>query len=296
MDLNTKRTMISTAADLSVQRKCEIFGLSRSSYYYKPVFPSEEDLMILAAMDEIYTDKPFYGYRKVHLELLLNEFSIGKDKVLKFKRILGLETFYPKKKTSIPNKEHKIYPYLLDKVTICRPNQVWAADITYIRMKKGFCYMVAIIDWYSRKILSYRISNTLDSYFCTEALKKALENYSTPEIFNTDQGSQFTSRAFTTILKEHEIKISMDGKGRALDNIIIERFWRTIKYENIYISEYSSMLELQLGVTRYMNFYNRERFHSSLSNKTPDAIYKPKEQEVITLENKKGQLIIKKAV
>lgn len=295
--MNNKRAMITANPNISLLKQCEIIDLNCSSYYYTAIDMSHKDRTILNEMDRIYTDYPFYGYRKIHIALKNKGFCIGKDRVLKYKRILGLNTFYPKKRTTIPDSNHKIYPYLLKGLSITTPNQVWSTDITYIRMKHGFCYLVAIIDWYSRKILSFRLSNTMDVNFCVDALNEALDEYPNPEIFNTDQGSQFTSTIFTNILLDKKINISMDSKGRATDNIIIERFWRSIKYENIYLNEYQNIFELELGIDRYIKFYNHKRFHQSLNYKTPNYIYENLNKEVIVVNGSKlGQLILEKAV
>lgn len=267
-------------------QQCEILNLNRSTLYYKyaPEF-TEEEKLILNIMDEIFTELPFYGYRRLWRELKKRGYKIGQDKVLNFMHVLGLETLYPKKrKTSIANKRHRIYPYLLSNVEINKPNQVWCADITYIRLAKGFCYLVVIMDWYSRRILSYKVSNSLETYFCTEALNEALAKYPKPEIFNTDQGSQFTSEEFTGILLTNKIKISMDSKGRAFDNIMVERFFRTIKYENIYLYNYDSIALLKDGLKYYIDFYNNSREHSSLDNKTPARFY-IEESEVILIDD-----------
>lgn len=281
--MKTKVQMVDKTQNiLSVREQCVILELSRNIVYYKPVPEfSQEELKILNTMDEIFTQSPFYGHRRIWKTLKRLGCSIGKDKVLKFMKVLGLEVFYPKPKTTFPNKEHKVYPYLLKNQFIDIPNQVWSTDITYLRMTRGFCYLVAIIDWYSRFVLGYKISNSLDTDFCIECLNEALTKYPKPEIFNTDQGSQFTSNAFTKILENNDIKISMDSVGRAIDNIIIERFWRSIKYEDIYLSDYQTIQEVKIGVHKYMNFYNNKRLHQSLDYMTPSEIYFMKQKEVI---------------
>ena len=282
MDLSTKKKLINkNDNDLSINAQCNILELSKGGLYYQPrVKYSEEDIQVLNRMDEIFTDYPFYGYRKIYHQLLKEGFSIGKDRVLKYMNILGLEAFYPKKKKGLSdtNKEHKIYPYLLKNLKITEPNQVWAIDITYIRMKGGFVYLVAIIDWFSRYILSYKLSNSLEIYFCKDALFEALDKYGKPIIFNSDQGSQFTSNSFTRILLDNNIKISMDSKGRALDNVIIERFFRYLKYENIYINEYLNIKEVLEGIKKYLYFYNNKRLHQSLNYNSPIDLYKIKEE------------------
>ena len=225
------------------------------------------------ALCELYEEHPFYGYRKMVRALREQGFDVGKKLVRRLKRDLGLKTMYPEPKTSIPNKAHKKYPYLLRDVAITRVNQVWSADVSYIPIGKSFVYIVAIIDWYSRKILSYRISNTMDRHFCIEALDEALSIYGQPEIFNTDQGSQFTSADFTGRLEVEGIAISMDGKGRCLDNVFIERWFRSLKYEDIYIKNYEHVLALRAGVKHYIAFYNQRRYHQALNYLTPDQVY-----------------------
>jgi putative transposase len=226
-------------------------------------------------MDEIFTEFPYYGYRKLYKQLRREGFSAGRDKVLQYMHVLGLEPLYPKKKKSLSlsNKEHVVYRYLLKGLNIIAPNHVWAIDITYIRMIGGFVYLVAIIDWFSKYIVSYKLSNSLEVYFCQESLIEALEKYDSPKIFNSDQGSQFTSVKFTNILQENNIKISMDSKGRALDNIAIERFFRSLKYENVYINEYKTVKEVKLGIAEYIYRYNYKRLHQSLEYNTPYEIY-----------------------
>jgi len=264
--------------------QCGLMELSRSSFYYEPVPYSEEELNLFNEIDVVYTDKPYYGHRKIWHELLRRGLLIGRNRTLKYMQIMGLKPFYPHKGTSMPDKQHKKYPYLLKDMLICRPNQVWAADITYIRLAKGFCYLVAIIDWYSKYILSYRISTTLDASFCVDALREALGKYPTPEISNTDQGSQFTGMDYTEILLSQEIKISMDSKGRALDNVIIERFFRSLKHEDIYLKEYRCLAELKTGVAEYMFKYNHERLHEALDYRTPAEIYFARKEVVSTEE------------
>jgi len=264
--------------------QCGLMELSRSSFYYEPVPYSEEELNLFNEIDVVYTDMPYYGHRKIWHELLRRGLLIGRDRTLKYMQIMGLKPFYPHKGTSMPDKQHKKYPYLLKDMLICRPNQVWAADITYIRLAKGFCYLVAIIDWYSKYILSYRISTTLDASFCVDALREALGKYPTPEISNTDQGGQFTGMDYTEILLSQEIKISMDSKGRALDNVIIERFFRSLKHEDIYLKEYRCLAELKTGVAEYMFKYNHERLHEALDYSTPAEIYFARKEVVSTEE------------
>lgn len=281
--MNTKREMIAKKDTVSVSMQCELVSLTKSSLYYKPVPYSDSELNMFNEIDAVYTDFPYYGHRKIWKELNKRGFLIGRDRTLSYMRMLGIEPFYPKPNTSKGNKQHKKYPYLLRGRVIDRPNQVWATDITYIRMEKGFCYLVAIIDWHSRCILSYKLSTTLDTAFCIDALNEALATYPAPEIFNTDQGCQFTSDDFTKILLEKKIQISMDGKGRAQDNIIIERFWRSLKHEDIYLREYRSMAELKMGIAKYMITYNHIRLHESLAYETPASLYGIQIKEVNTL-------------
>ena len=233
---------------------------------------SVEDVKIMHKIDALYTEHPFYGYRRQYQELIEAGFEVGEDRVRRLMRVMDLRVFYPKK-TSIPDRSHKIYPYLLRELAITAPRQVWAADISYIPMAQGFCYLVAIIDWHSRFLLSWRLSNSLDVHFCMEALNEALSRYGYPTIFNTDQGSQFTSQVFTGALLEKSIQISMDSVGRWADNIMIERFFRSIKWEDIYLKNYESVKEVRQGCEAYIQFYNSKRKHSSLSYKTPKEVY-----------------------
>ena len=268
--------MINKDDTISIIQQCKLLAVSRSSVYYEPVEKmTENKISIMHAIDRIYTDYPFYGHRRICDELNESGFNIGRDRTLHYMHEMGIEAFYPKRKknTSIANKEHKVYPYLLRNLKINRPNQVWAIDITYIPINGKFCYFVGIIDWYSRTILSYRISNSLDTFFCLEALQEAFDRHGKPEIFNSDQGCQFTSEQFTKALLEKDIRISMDSVGRAIDNIMIERFFRSFKYEDIYVKRYNSIKELKQGVDKYIYFYNHKRKHSSLNKKTPLNVY-----------------------
>lgn len=224
-------------------------------------------------IDEIHLRLPFYGSRRIRDELETLGHVVNRKRVQRLMRQMGLRALYPQRRTSPPGKGHKIYPYLLRGLAIERANHVWATDICYVPMAKGFMYLVAIIDWYSRRVLSWRVSNTLDTDFCIEALDEALQRFGTPEIFNTDQGAQFTSEAFTTVLKDYGIAISMDGKGRWVDNVFVERLWRSVKYEDVYLRAYETPAELRAGLTRYFTFYNAKRRHSALDRRTPDAVY-----------------------
>ena len=244
---------------------------------YAPPLVREPDaltLLLLAAIDAEYTRHPFFGSRRMVVFLIGLGHFINRKRIQRLMGVLGLAGMAPGPNTSRPHPEHKIYPYLLRGVPVVRPNQVWSTDITYVRLERGFVYLTAIIDWYSRKVLAWRLSNTLDSGFCVECLEQALQLYGTPEIFNTDQGCQFTSEAFTSVLTAQEISISMDGRGRALDNIFVERLWRSVKYEDIYLKSYASVTALTLGLTEYFEFYNTERMHQSLGNSTPINVYR----------------------
>jgi len=255
-----------------VRRQCELIGLNRSSYYIVPVVESAENLVLMRLMDEQYMQTPFYGRRRMTVWLRHQGYDVNPKRVGRLMGLMGLQAIYPKPKTSQSAAEHHIYPYLLRKVKIEAPNQVWSTDITYIPLAKGFMYLVAVLDWYSRYVLSWRLSNTLENAFCIAALQEAL-CMGKPTIFNSDQGTQFTARTFTTILEDAEIRISMDGRGRALDNIFIERLWRTVKYEDIYLMAYDSVAALIAGLARYFHFYNYERFHQALDYRTPAQVY-----------------------
>ena len=257
----------------SISRQCHLLGLNRSSYYYKPRPIKPEDLELMRLIDEQYMKTPFYGSRSMARHFRRQGRKVNRKRIQRLMRLMGIEAIYPKPHTSRPHPEHKIYPYLLRDLTIDRPNQVWAADITYVPMARGFMYLVAIMDWHSRKILAWRISNTLESDFCVNALQEALRRYGAPEIFNTDQGSQFTSNPFTQTLKDHGVKISMDGRGRCQDNIFIERLWWTIKHHYLYLHSFDSGSELRQGLIQWVHYYNQERGHSSLDDRTPDEVY-----------------------
>jgi putative transposase len=263
----------------SVQRQCDLLGLSRSTAYYRRQADPQRkafELKLLALIDKLYTDQPCrgrYGMRDALAEE--HDIQVNHKRIRRLMRKLGIEAIYPKprKNTSAANKQHKKYPYLLNTLEINRPDQVWCADITYIRLNGGFVYLVAIMDWFSRCVLSWELSNTMDAAFCVEALQRALATGRQPEIFNTDQGSQFTSEAFTGLLTRHGIAISMDGVGRAFDNIMVERLWRTVKYEDVYIRDYKNPAEARFGLRRYFDHYNHRRRHRSLDRKTPAAVY-----------------------
>lgn len=261
-------------ADISISRQVELLGISRSSFYYAP-HPDPEEIRITRAIDEIYTQCPFYGSRRMK-DALSDDYAIaiGRHQTRRLMRLMGLEAIYPKKKpqTSISEQSHKKYPYLLRGLPIIRPNQVWGTDITYLRLEEGWAYLVAILDWYSRYVVAWEVSPTLESDFCITALNAALQKEN-PEIFNSDQGAQFTSHDFTGILNARGIKISMDGRGRCMDNIFTERLWRTVKYENVYLKSYRNIQEAEDGLYGYFLFYNHKRRHQSLNNKTPADVY-----------------------
>ena len=265
--------MIDRTHKLPVSRQCQLLDMGRSSYYYQAVPVSQADVDLMRVIDEVHLKYPFYGSRKVRDELKARGFKVGRGHVRTLMQKMGIEALYQKPRLSEPHPGHKIYPYLLRDLEISRANQVWVADICYLPMAKGFCYLVAVMDWASRRVLSWRLSNTLDPSFCTEALEEDLKNFGAPEVFNTDQGSQFTSEVFTEILNAQGIRISMDGKGRWMDNVFIERLWKSVKYEEVYLKAYSSIAEAirELGV--YFEFYNRKRWHQGLDNRTPDVVY-----------------------
>jgi len=258
---------------LSIRRQCELVGLNRASYYYQPTPISPFNLEVMRLIDEQYTQTPFYGWRKMTVYLRREKKKpINGKRVRRLMRLMALQALYPRPRFKGQAAEHKIYPYLLRNLVIGRPNQVWSSDITYVRMASGFMYLTAIIDWYSRYVLAWQLSNSLDNHFCLVALEQALAR-TQPEIFNTDQGVQFTANSFTDRLEAAHIRISMDGRGRALDNIFVERLWRTVKYEHIYLHDYTTVAALQAGLTAYFNFYNNERFHQSLDYRTPAEVH-----------------------
>ncbi len=269
---NRLKLIDKTNPHISINRQCELLSLSKSSVYYEH-WLKKEDLIIMNKIDAIYTDKPFYGIRRIKIELNNQWFEIWRKKVIKYMEIMWIQAIYPKKKTNIPAEQYKKYPYLLKWIDIIKPNQVWSTDITYIKLSCWWVYLVAIIDWFSRYILSRELSTSLDIEFCISTLNNAIEKYWNPEIFNSDQWSQFTSEKITSILESNNIRISMDGKWRWADNIIIERLWRTIKYEEVYIHDYENPIEAYHWLNNYINFYNHERLHSSLWYQTPEKIY-----------------------
>jgi putative transposase len=262
---------------VGLSRQCKLAGVARATFYDKKRRVQEKvddaELILLGLLDAEYTRHPFYGSRRMTVWLRQDGHHINRKHVQRLMQKLGLAGMAPGPNTSLAHPEHKIYPYLLRGLPIIRPNQVWSVDITYVRLSRGFVYLVAIMDWYSRKVLSWRLSNTMDAGFCVDCLEEAIRHYGRPEIFNSDQGSQFTSDSFTKVLKDHGVTISMDGRGRAMDNIFVERLWRNVKYEDIYLNGYATMSELMLGLTKYFVFYNGERPHQALKHRTPNMVY-----------------------
>jgi putative transposase len=265
--------MIDKTHPLPLSKQAPLLALSRSSLYYEPALVDDADLLLMAAMDDLHLTFPFYGSRRLLDELHDLGFVVGRDHVSTLMRKMGLTALYPKRKLSDPHPGHKIYPYLLRGLDITRAGEVWCADVTYLPMRRGFAYLVAIMDWASRRVLSFRLSNTLDASFCVEAMEEALDRYGAPEIMNTDQGSQFTSEGFTSLLQARGVKISMDGRGRWMDNVFIERLWRSVKYEEVYLKAYESLPEARRELAAYFVFYNQRRKHQGLEGRTPDEVY-----------------------
>ncbi len=265
--------MIDRSHALPLSRQAEALGISRGSLYYAPRPVSASDLAIMRRMDELHLEYPFAGSRMLRDLLVAEDFTVGRLHVATLMKRMGIEALYRRPNTSKPAPGHQVYPYLLRKLPVTRPNQVWAMDITYIPMARGFVYLAAVVDWFSRRVLAWRLSITLEAAFCIEAVEEALARYGRPEIFNTDQGSQFTSTAFTDVLLKNEIAISMDGKGAWRDNVFVERLWRSIKYEEVYLRAYDGVSEARSSIGRYLTFYNGRRPHSSLDRRTPDQAY-----------------------
>lgn len=270
---------IDGAEKLPVSRQCALAEVPRATVYRRriaqvPDDADAEDLLLCRLIDEEYTNRPFYGSRRMVVFLRTAGHIVNRKRVQRLMRSMGLAGMAPGPNTSKPHPEHKIYPYLLRGVPVTRPNQVWSTDITYVRLERGFAYLVAVIDWYSRCVLSWRLSNSMDASFCVDCLEDALREHGRPEVFNSDQGSQFTSKAFTDVLKREKVDISMDGRGRALDNIFVERLWRNVKHEDVYLKGYANMAELMLGLAQYFAFYNAERPHQSLGYETPASVYR----------------------
>jgi putative transposase len=265
--------MIDRAHPLPISRQARLLDLARSSAYYRPRASAERDLALMAAIDEIHTELPFFGIRRIRGELEARGFAVGRQHVATLMRTMGITAIAPKRRLSKPAPGHKIYPYLLRDLKICEAGHVWCADITYLPLARGFCYLVAVMDWASRRVLSWRLSNTLDAAFCIEALQEALERHDAPEIFNTDQGSQFTCEGFSSVLAGHGVAISMDGRGRWLDNVFIERLWRSVKHEEVYLKAYENLIEARRELAAYFVFYNCRRRHQGLADRTPDEVY-----------------------
>ncbi len=258
---------------LSIRRQCVLLGVNRATYYKPARGESEETLALMKEIDQLYLKYPFYGARRMQQALQLEGIRVGRHRIRRLMKLMGIEAIYQRPRTSKANPEHKIYPYLLRGLDIHKPNQVWTSDITYIPMKRGFMYLTAVMDWYSRKVLSWRLSNTLETSFCLEALEEAVDVYGVPDIFNTDQGAQYTSHAFTNRLQELNVRISMDSKGRWLDNVMIERLWSSVKYESIYLQEFESPRELKQELTDWFRFYNDVRPHSTFAGRRPSEMY-----------------------
>jgi putative transposase len=260
--------------ELSVRRQCEMLGVARSGVYRKPRPANDNDLEAMRRIDALFTERPFFGARRIARTLTDEGFPLNRKRARRLMRLMGIEALGPKPRTSTPAPGHKIYPYLLRDLTIDRPNQVWACDITYIPIGRGFLYLVAVIDWASRAVLSWRLSNTMDASFCVDALEEAMARYGKPEIFNTDQGSQFTSADFTGVLVTAGVRVSMDGRGRWMDNVFIERVWRSLKYEDVYLKGYADGREARAGVGAYFAFYNERRLHQALGYRPPMAVWR----------------------
>ena len=269
-----RKKKIDRGHELPISRQCMALDISRSSAYRKLAGVSDDDIDLMRKLDELHLRRPFKGSRRLRDDLWDNYgLQVNRKRIQRLMRLMDIRALHPGAKTTRPNPQHKVYPYLLRELEINRINQVWCTDLTYIPMRKGFLYLVAIMDWHSRKVLSWRLSNSLDAAPCIEALEEALANYGTPEIFNSDQGCQFTSEDFTDVLKDNGIRISMDGKGRWMDNVFIERLWRSLKYEEVYLKAYDSVAQAKQGIDDWLMFYNEERRHSSLSRMTPDQVY-----------------------
>ena len=274
MSVERRRQMIERDhPSLSIVAQCRLVSIGRSSFYYAPVRDNRDTLALMATIDAAFLDCPWYGSRQTARHLQRLGHAVGRRRVRRLMAKMGLAPIYQRPRTSEPHPEHRIYPYLLRELEITRPNQVWCADITYLPMRRGFLYLVAIMDWASRKVLAWRLSNTMDAEFCVAALEEALARFGKPEIFNTDQGSQFTSLDFTGVLRDAEIRISMDGRGRWMDNVFIERLWRSLKYECVYLNAFETGSELRAGLSRWFGYYNGSRPHSALLGQTPNEAY-----------------------
>ena len=274
MSLERRRQMIEPEhPHLSIVRQCELVSISRSGFYYRPAGETPRNLGLMRLIDAQFLQTPWYGSRQMVRHLRREGFAVGRKRIRRLMAKMGLVPIYQRPRTTVPHPEHRVYPYLLRDMVIDRPNQVWCADLTYIPMRRGFLYLVAVMDWATRKVLSWRVSNTMDVAFCIEALEEALGQFGRPEIFNTDQGSQFTSPQFTGVLRDAGIRISMDGRGRWMDNVFIERLWRSLKYECVYLHAFETGSELRAGLSRWIGYYNARRPHSTLAGRTPDEAY-----------------------
>lgn len=274
MSLDRRREVIDPAHPaLSVVRQCELVSISRSGFYYQRVGETPANLALMRVIDEQFLETPWYGTRQMVRHLRRDGHGVGRERVRRLMRLMGLAAIYQRPRTTVPHPEHRVHPYLLRGLLIDRPNQVWCADITYIPMRRGFLYLVAVMDWATRKVLAWRLSNTMDVAFCVAAVEEALARFGSPEIFNTDQGSQFTSPQFTVMLMDATVRISMDGRGRWMDNVFIERLWRSLKYECVYLHAFETGSELRAGLTRWIGYYNAHRPHSSLGGRTPNEAY-----------------------
>jgi len=274
MSVEQRRVLIEPEhGQLSIVRQCELVSISRSSFYYQPTGEAAETLALMRLIDAQFLETPWYGSRQMARHLRRDGHKVGRKRVRRLMGRMGLAPIYQRPRTTVPHPQHRIYRYLLRDLVVSRPNQVWCADITYIPMRRGFLYLVAVMDWATRKVLAWRVSNTMDVAFCVEALQEALARFGRPEIFNTDQGSQFTSAEFTDVLRGAEVRISMDGRGRWMDNVFIERLWRSLKYECVYLHAFDTGSELRAGLTRWISYYNTCRPHSTLGGRTPDEAY-----------------------
>jgi putative transposase len=274
MSVERRRRLIEPGHEqLSIVRQCELVAISRSGFYYQPVGETPLNLELMRLIDVQFLETPWYGSRQMARHLRREGFAVGRKRVRRLMAKMGLAPIYQRPRTTVPHPEHRVYPYLLRDLVIERPNQVWCSDITYIPMRRGFLYLVAVMDWATRKVLAWQVSNTMDVEFCLEALEEALGRFGRPEIFNTDQGSQFTSPRFTSILRDAGVRISMDGRGRWMDNVFIERLWRSLKYECVYLHAFETGSELRAGLSRWIGYYNTRRPHSTLAGRTPDEAY-----------------------
>ena len=271
--MSERKAMIKARQEISVTRQCQLLAVPRSSAYARALSVAEGALELMRQIDELYLQWPFYGSRRLRDKLQSQGYQVNRKRVQRLMQQMGLRAVDPKPRTSQPEKGHKIYPYRLRSLSMTRPNQVWASDICYIPMAKGFMYLTVIMDWHSRRVVAWRVSNTLETEACLEALDEALTRYGVPEIFNTDQGAQYTSEAFTMVLRAPGITISMDGKGRWVDNVFVERLWRSVKYEDVYLRAHETPAALRIGLAHYFQFYNTERRHQALNRRTPDAVY-----------------------